>query len=102
MTNVQPRASKNGVEIIREFCDARPAEIDSFDRPAFIEMLEDWIKQRSDFAYVLCLDASRLDRFPNSDIAELVNEICGHYKKQLIYISDGKPRDNEAIKKVRA
>ncbi len=100
--HVRQWASENGVEIIREFCDARPAEIDSADRPAFTEMLEDWIKQRSDFEYVLCLDANRWGRFPNIAIAELVSEICEHHKKQLIYTSDGKPKDNEAIKEVPA
>ena len=100
--HVRRWASENGVEIIREFCDARPAEIDSADRPAFTEMMDEWIKQRSDFEYVLCLDASRWGRFPNIVIAELVSEICEHHKKQLIYTSDGKPGDNEASKEVRA
>ena len=100
--HVRRWATENGVEIIREFCDVGPAGSDFADRPAFTEMLEYWIKQRSDFEYVLCLDASRWGRFRNIAIAELVSEICEHYKKQLIYISDGKPRDNEAIKEVRA
>lgn len=67
--HVRRWAFENGVEIIREFCDAEPAGIDCENQPAFIEMMEAWIKQGSDFEYVLCLDASRWGRFPNSGLA---------------------------------
>jgi DNA invertase Pin-like site-specific DNA recombinase len=59
---VRQWAAENGVEIIREFFDDCPANIDSDERSAFAEMINDWINQRSDFEYVLCLDASRWGR----------------------------------------
>jgi DNA invertase Pin-like site-specific DNA recombinase len=100
--HVRRWASENGVEIIREFCDTSPSSIDSADRLAFTEMLEDWIKHRSDFEYVLCLDASRWDRFPNSDLAARFSEACAENKKQLIYTAAGKLTENEAFKEVWA
>ena len=50
-------ASKNGVEIIHEFTDAGKSGLTSEGRPAFTKMMEESVKKRTDFAYVLCLDA---------------------------------------------
>jgi DNA invertase Pin-like site-specific DNA recombinase len=50
------------VEIIHEFTDAGISGLTAEDRPGFIEMLDEWVKQRDDFYYVLCLDVSRLPR----------------------------------------
>ncbi len=59
-------------------------------------MLEEWIKPRSDFEYVLCLEASRLERFPVSDrMADLV-EIMDQHKKQLVFTSMGKQQTRSA------
>jgi DNA invertase Pin-like site-specific DNA recombinase len=55
-------AHERGIEIIHEFCDIGHPGLDSDGRPAFTEMLDELIKPRSDFAYVLCFDASRLGR----------------------------------------
>ena len=56
---VREWASKNGVEIIHEFSDAGKSGLNSEDRPAFTEMMEEWVTKRTDFAYILCLDVSR-------------------------------------------
>lgn len=100
--HVRRWASENGVELIREFCDTSPSNIDSADRPAFTEMLDDWIKQRSDFEYVLCLEPNRWGRFRNSDLAARFSEACAENKKQLIYTAAGKLTENEAFKEVCA
>ena len=85
--HVRQWAHEHGIEIIREFCDIGPSETETQERPAFTEMLEEWLKQRSDFEYILCVDASRLGRFPGSGgVAELVEMIHQH-KKQLIFTS---------------
>jgi DNA invertase Pin-like site-specific DNA recombinase len=47
---------------VREFCDLGPAHTASEDRPAFEEMVKDWIVNRSDFDCVLCFDLPRLGR----------------------------------------
>ena len=56
---VREWADKNGVEIIKEFEDAGKSGLDAEGRPAFNEMMDQWIKQKRDFVYVLCLDVSR-------------------------------------------
>jgi len=95
---VRQWAAANGVEIIREFCDTSPANIDSDERPAFPEMINDWIKQRSDFEYALCLDASRWGRFPNGVPVEQASEICEQHKKRLIFKPERESEKNEASK----
>ncbi|HBJ36539.1 MAG TPA: hypothetical protein DDZ51_17655 [Planctomycetaceae bacterium] len=94
---VRQWAAENGVEIIREFFDDCLASIDSDERPAFNEMLDDWIKQRSDFEYVLCLDASRWGRF---DCDEQLIKICEQHRKKLAYASSRKLGAKKATKVV--
>ena len=48
-------AEQNGVEIIREFADHGRSGLTAEDRPAFTEMMDEWVKQKDDFEYVLCL-----------------------------------------------
>jgi DNA invertase Pin-like site-specific DNA recombinase len=56
-------AEKHGVEIIHEFADAEKSGLNAEGRPAFTEIMNDWVKQKGDFEYVLCLDVSRWGRF---------------------------------------
>lgn len=94
---VRQWAREHGVEIIREFCDAGKSGLDSEGRPAFTEMMEEWIKQRSDFEYVLCLDVSRWGRFQDIDLSAQFSAICKKHKKQVIYTTIGKPRENDPL-----
>ncbi len=48
---VREWAGKNGVEIIHEFADAGKSGLNADGRPAFTEMMDDWVKRRSDFDY---------------------------------------------------
>lgn len=89
---VRQWAHERGIEIIKEFCDIGPADADSSQRSAFTEMLDAWIKQRSDFGYVLCFDASRLGRFPGSDRSARSAEICQEHKKRVVFTSVCKTR----------
>ena len=85
-------AHERGIEIIKEFCDYGPSGRDYDEQPAFIEMLSDWIQQRTDFEYVLCLDASRLGRYAHIGRSAQFCEVIHQEKKRLIYTSIDKPR----------
>ena len=43
---VREWAEKNGVEIIHEFADAGKSGLNAEGRPAFTEMMEEWVKKR--------------------------------------------------------
>ena len=87
---VREWADKNGVEIIHEFSDAGKSGLNSEDRPAFTEMMDEWVMSRMDFAYVLCLDGSRLGRFQDDLSVQFIAQ-CKEHRKQVIYTSIGKP-----------
>ena len=89
--HVRRWAHERGIEIVHEFCDIGHSGLDSDEPPAFTEMLDEWIKPRSDFGYVLCFDANRLGRFPASDSSATPVEMVHQNKKQLIFTSMGKP-----------
>jgi hypothetical protein len=43
---VREWATKNGVEIIHEFADAGKSGLNAEGRPAFTEMMEEWVRSR--------------------------------------------------------
>jgi DNA invertase Pin-like site-specific DNA recombinase len=94
---VRAWAKQHGVEIIREFCDAGRSGLNSEGRPAFTEMMDQWITQRSDFEYVLCLDVSRWGRFQDIDLSAQFSAICKKHGKQVIYTTIGKPREDDPL-----
>lgn len=94
---VREWASKNGVEIIHEFADAGKSGLTSEGRPAFLEMMEEWVKKRSDFTYVLCLDVSRWGRFQDIDLSAQFSAECRKNGKTVIYTSIGKPREDDPL-----
>lgn len=63
--------------------------------PAFTEMMDEWISKRDDFEYVLCLDVSRWGRFQDIDLSAQFSAICKTHKKQVIYTTIGKPKEND-------
>jgi DNA invertase Pin-like site-specific DNA recombinase len=90
---VRKWARKLGVEIIQEFADHGRSGLTSEDRPAFTDMMENWVKRRGDFQYILCLDVSRWGRFPNIDLSAQFCTECKKAGKQVIYTTIGKPRE---------
>jgi DNA invertase Pin-like site-specific DNA recombinase len=94
---VRAWAKEHGVEIIREFCDAGRSGLNSEGRPAFTEMMEEWIAKRHDFEYVLCLDVSRWGRFQDIDLSAQFSAICKKNGKQVIYTTIGKPREDDPL-----
>jgi len=96
---VRQWALEHGIEIIHEFCDVGHPGCNADELPAFTEMLNEWIKQRSDFEYILCLDASRVGRFPASDLSVQSTDIFQNHKKRVIYTSVCKDKENNHFKK---
>ena len=78
-------ATDNGVEIIREFADAGECGLNAEDRPAFDDLMDNWVAKRNDFDYVLCLDMSRWGRFPSADRAVVHSITCQRHGKYVVY-----------------
>ena len=66
---VRQWAERHGVDVIHEFEDAGKSGLNAEGRPGFTTMMNDWVKQRKDFAYVICLDVSRWGRFQYLDFS---------------------------------
>ncbi len=94
---VREWADKNGVEVVQEFADAGKSGLTSEGRPAFTEMMEEWVKKRRDFQYILCLDVSRWGRFQDIDLSAQFSAECRKAGKQVIYTSIGKPREDDPL-----
>ncbi len=90
-------AEQNGVEIIREFADHGKSGLTAEDRPAFTEMMDEWVKKKDDFEYVLCLDVSRWGRFQDLDLSAQYSAECKKNGKQIIYTTIGKPREDDPL-----
>jgi DNA invertase Pin-like site-specific DNA recombinase len=59
--------------------------------------MDQWVEQRRDFAYILCLDVSRWGRFQNIDLSAQFSAECKKHGKQVIYTSIGKPREDDPL-----
>ena len=90
---VRQWAQRNGVEIIHEFVDAGKPGVNAEDRPAFTQLMEQWVKQRQDFTYILCLDVSRWGRFQDLDLSAQYNTAeCAKHGKQVVAIASASAR----------
>jgi len=76
-------AIANEVQIIREFCDVSPDGADSEVRPAFAEMVNDWIARRNDFDRVLCFESSRLGRV-GGEGHNSFKAVCRQHGKRVV------------------
>lgn len=94
---VHPWAESNGVEIIHEFMDPGKSGLTAEGRPGFQDMMENWVKQRNDFQYILCLDVSRWGRFQDIDLSAQYSAECRKYGKEVIYTTLGKPREDDPL-----
>jgi len=86
-----------GIEIIKEHADAGKSGLDVEGRPAFTEMMDEWVKKRKDFDYVLCLDVSRFGRFQDIDLSAQYSAECKQHGKQVICTTIGKPREDDPL-----
>lgn len=94
---VREWARSHGVEIIQEFADYGKSGLTSEGRPAFTDMMENWVKARNDFEYILCLDVSRWGRFQDIDLSAQFSAECKRANKQVIYTTIGKPREDDPL-----
>lgn len=94
---VREWADKNGVDVIHEFADAGRSGLNAEGRPAFTEMMNEWVTQRDDFQYVLCLDVSRWGRFQDIDLSAQYSAECRKHGKQVIYTTIGMPREDDPL-----
>ena len=94
---VQAYAAKDGLTIIKEFFEPGKSGLTAEGRPAFMDLMENWVKKRTDFKYVICLDVSRWGRFPDIDLSATYSAECKLHGKEVIYCNIGKPKDNDPI-----
>ena len=90
---VRQFAQEHGIQIIEEFADAGISGLNAEDRPAFTQMMDEWVKQRDDFQYVLCLDVSRWGRSQDIDrSAQYAGTDARHLKALQAYDRRGRIR----------
>lgn len=94
---VQKWARENGVEIIHEFADRGKSGLTAEGRDAFNDMMENWVRKRDDFEFVLCLDVSRWGRFQDIDLSATYSAECKRHGKQVIYTTLGMPRPDDPL-----
>ncbi len=94
---VQKWAKENGVDIIFEFADHGKSGLTAEGRDGFNDMMENWVKKRNDFDFVLCLDVSRWGRFQDIDLSATYSAECKKHGKQVIYTTLGMPRPDDPL-----
>lgn len=97
---VRQWARANGVEIIEEFADRGKSGLTAEGRDGFNDMMENWVKKRTDFHFVLCLDVSRWGRFQDIDLSATYSADCKRHGKQVIYTTLGKPKPDDQLYQV--
>ncbi len=63
-------------------------------------MMENYVKKRNDFQFVLCLDVSRWGRFQDIDLSATYSAECKRNGKQVIYTTLGKPKPDDQLHQV--
>jgi DNA invertase Pin-like site-specific DNA recombinase len=94
---VQKFAGENGVDVIHEFDDRGKSGLTAEGRDGFNDMMENWVKKRKDFDFVLCLDVSRWGRFQDIDLSATYSAECKKHGKQVIYTTLGMPRPDDPL-----
>jgi DNA invertase Pin-like site-specific DNA recombinase len=94
---VQKWAKENGVDIIFDFADRGKSGLTAEGRDGFNDMMENWVKKRQDFDFVLCLDVSRWGRFQDIDLSATYSAECKKHGKQVIYTTLGMPRPDDPL-----
>lgn len=90
-------AKEHGVEIIHEFADRGKSGLTAEGREALQDMMENWVKNRDDFKYVLCLDVSRWGRFQDIDLSATYSAEVKQHGKEVIYTTLGMPRPDDPM-----
>ncbi len=90
-------AKENGVDIVHEFADRGKSGLTAEGRDGFNDMMDNWVKKRKDFDFVLCLDVSRWGRFQDIDLSATYSAECKKHGKQVIYTTLGMPRPDDPL-----
>ena len=94
---VRPWAESRSGEIIHECMDPGKSGLTAEGRPGFQDLMENWVKKRNDFKYILCLDVSRWGRFQDLDLSAQYSAECRKYGKEVIYTKIGMPREDDPL-----
>lgn len=86
---VRTWAAENGLTIIKEFCDRGKSGASAEGRPAFLNLLQNWVKKRQDFKYIICFDISRWGRFSDMDLSAKYRNLCKCHNKEIVYVTAG-------------
>ncbi len=95
--HVREWAQEHGIEIIKEFADYGKSGLSIEHREQFSDMLDNWVKKRDDFDYVLVFDVSRWGRFQDTDLSAAYSAECKKHGKTVVYTSIGMPRDDDPL-----
>ena len=89
-------ADYQGIEIVREYCDAGKSGKSITGRPEFTNMVNDIVSQRDDVSYVLVFKLSRFGR----NAADVLNSLqkIQDYGVNLICVEDGIDSSKESGK----
>ena len=94
---VQAWAAENGLIIIKEFCDKGKSGLTAEGRSAFIDLIENWVKKRNDFKYILCLEITRWGRFIGINLFKKYSSACKLHGKKIIYTNLRAHKDRNGI-----
>jgi DNA invertase Pin-like site-specific DNA recombinase len=95
--HVQKWAAEHGITVIKEFADHGKSGLSTEHRDAFNDMIENWVKKRDDFEFVLVLDVSRWGRFQDTDVSAVWSAQCKDHGKQVVYTTFGIPKKDDPI-----
>ena len=90
-------ARANGVDVVQEFADRGKSGLTAKGRDGFNDMMENWVKKRDDFDFVLCLDVSRWGRFQDIDLSATYSAECKSHGKEVIYTKIGRPKEDDSF-----
>lgn len=94
---VRKWASEHGIEIIKEFSDHGKSGLSTEHRDAFNDMIDNWVKKRDDFEFVLALDVSRWGRFQDIDLSAVYCSECKKHGKQVVFTTIGIPKKDDPL-----
>ncbi len=94
---VRKWANENGVDIIHEFVDRGKSGLTAEGRDEFNDMMTNWVKQKDDFSFVLCLDVSRWGRFQDIDLSATYSAEGKKHGKEVTYTTLGLPREDDPL-----
>jgi len=60
-------------------------------------MIENWVKKRHDFEFVLVLDVSRWGRFQDIDLSAVYCSECKKHGKQVVFTTIGIPKKDDPL-----